>query len=272
MLQARYLDEYDYTRPRTLLELTPVTTMEVKPAKGEPFFPLKERYDRYRNVPTAMLPHCILKSSETLECDEFPDKEDSEDASVPGGLAGEAAEDEMMDPFAELPEGVETMPKAAGGEAEEEDMGYHYRQDAIGRHWLYDKYGNRVYKKPLRGSLRPRSIPQKAWNKIPKETRKEISDFYHELQAKKGLAPKSTSTSAAAASASKTKSSCNLQSILLLLTCLGTLADGATEHTHVQEAIQTCLAGLLADKVNARSAAAAAPVNDDHVQVGSSKG
>ena len=39
-----------------------------------------------------------------MDCDDFPDKEDTEDASFPGGLAGEAADDDMgIDPFADLP-------------------------------------------------------------------------------------------------------------------------------------------------------------------------
>ena len=179
----RYFDEYDYSRPRSLIEIIPVTTQEVKPAAGETVFPLRERYDRFRNMPTTMLPHCVLKPVEAMDCDTFEDKPDSEDATVPGGESKKADEDEhpIGDIFAELPEDTTSAPKAAGGSKEAEDMGYHHRQDAIGRKWLYDKYGNRVYKTPLRGSLRPRSIPQKAWNKLDKETRREVSKFYEDM-------------------------------------------------------------------------------------------
>ena len=42
----RYFDNYDYSRPRTMLELVPVTTQEVKAVEGEFVFPFKETYDR----------------------------------------------------------------------------------------------------------------------------------------------------------------------------------------------------------------------------------
>ena len=48
-----------------------------------------------------------------------------------GGLPGEAADDDMViDPFADLPEDIGTVQRKAD---EDEEMGYHYRQDAIGR-------------------------------------------------------------------------------------------------------------------------------------------
>ena len=85
---VHYFDEYDYSRPRNLLELVPITTQEVKPLDGPPVFPLKETYDRYRNFPLSQLPADILRPAEPTDCDEFADKPDSEDPGV--GVGGQS--------------------------------------------------------------------------------------------------------------------------------------------------------------------------------------
>ena len=56
----RYFDDYDYNKPRSLLELVPVTTQEVKLAQGEVVFPLKAAYDQYRNFPRALIPKWMI--------------------------------------------------------------------------------------------------------------------------------------------------------------------------------------------------------------------
>ena len=64
MFPVHYFDGYDYDRPCSLLELVPVTTQEVKAPSGQPTFPCKEAYDRYRNFPVAMLPSCIIRPAD----------------------------------------------------------------------------------------------------------------------------------------------------------------------------------------------------------------
>ena len=73
-----YFDEYDYDRPRNLLELVPITTQEMKPVAGDVIFPLKAMYDKHRCFPK--LPACMITPAEPSDCDEFEDKGDSEDA------------------------------------------------------------------------------------------------------------------------------------------------------------------------------------------------
>ena len=87
----RYFDEYDYSRPRQLLELTPVTTQELNPVmdpdEGRLYqFPLKRAYDQYRSFPKALIPPCIIPSFAEDDCDECPDKPDSESDSPLGAV------------------------------------------------------------------------------------------------------------------------------------------------------------------------------------------
>ena len=90
----RYFDEYDYSRPRHLRELTPITTQEVK-LIGEPTSPLKPRYDVFKRT----LPLCIIRGADHFDEDIFEDKEDS-DSPVRGGPGGV---DESDDGDAALP-------------------------------------------------------------------------------------------------------------------------------------------------------------------------
>ena len=84
----RYFDNHDYSRPRNMLELVPITTQEVKAVEGEITFPLKPTYDVYRNFPVSELPSCIIKPAEPQSCDDFADKADSDDPNpeVAGGV------------------------------------------------------------------------------------------------------------------------------------------------------------------------------------------
>ena len=120
------------------------------------FFPCKKAYDLHRNLPSS-LPVCIIRDvSKFADCDVFEEKPDSEDVSEPGGdappsapVAGDTggkspAPDQTPESKADQPE----LDKA------EDEDGYHYRQDAIGRWYKYDSYGNRVYTKPLHGPKR----------------------------------------------------------------------------------------------------------------------
>ena len=69
-----YFDDYDYNRPRSLLELIPVTTQEVKMVGDLPCFSLKPRYDAFRNYPASTLPICIIRDAAHYSCDELEDK------------------------------------------------------------------------------------------------------------------------------------------------------------------------------------------------------
>ena len=144
---------------------------------GACFFPCKAAYDLHRNLPSS-LPVCIIRdASRYVDCDDFEEKPDTDDTQVPGGHAPleAAAEDEAAPPDAEddalapggdAPDDVE--PEADKTAEAESAEGFTYKQDAIGRWYKYDRYGNRVFNKPLRGSLRPPSIPYKAWTRLGK--------------------------------------------------------------------------------------------------------
>ena len=161
---VHYFDNYDYARPRNLLELVPVTTQEVTPMAGDDYefcFPLKANYDRYRNFPSSQLPACILRLAEAHECDDFEDKPDTDEATVAGGQQPDKGDPtpESPEPSADVLEQPAEYLAALFGEPKKEE--YHWREDAIGRRYKYDAYGNRVYSRPLHGSKRPPTIPDK---------------------------------------------------------------------------------------------------------------
>ena len=53
----------------------------------------------------------------------------------------------------QFPDGVDPSGHA------DEDKNRLFKTDAIGRTYEYDVHGNRLYKTPLHGSLRPSTIP-----------------------------------------------------------------------------------------------------------------
>ena len=261
----RYFDDYDYSRPRNLLQLIPVTTQEVKPVEGETTFPLKANYDRYRNFPLSQLPACILRPAHDPTDDgAFPDKEDSEDVSDTGG--NEQEDYVPPDVFADV-----VADKAAEEEAEadaEAEPEFTYRQDAIGRYYKYDRYGNRVYRKPHKGTLKPPSIPGSAWRGLKKADKKEIHDKWMELEAAQaelnalkarppqetgdhvagGRTGKTASTSAAARRTKCDSNGATNKSVLpmmtLMLTVMGTMCADAEEQAEIRMAVEECMARL----------------------------
>ena len=50
------------------------------------------------------------------------------------------------------------------------------KTDAIGRTYEYDEHGNRLFKTPLHGSLRPPAIPLSEWQKLSKCSKQEVHD------------------------------------------------------------------------------------------------
>ena len=61
----------------------------------------------------------------------------------------------------------------------------HYRPDATGRNYLYDKHGNRVYKKGTTrpgtaDTSRPRTVKLEDWFKLDKDARKDLSEYLKE--------------------------------------------------------------------------------------------
>jgi len=86
-----YFDDYDYHRPRNMLELAPILTQEVEqtmPAGVSGYvFPLKQRYDAFRNAPLSSQ-LCMITSSAKLEPPTGDDDAVSAnpDALVQGGI------------------------------------------------------------------------------------------------------------------------------------------------------------------------------------------
>jgi hypothetical protein len=74
-----------------------------------------------------------------------------------------------------------------------EEEGLHYRLDASGRNYLYDKHGNRVYKKGTTrpgtvDTLRPRTIKQEDWLKLNKDAKRDLSDYLKKKDARPAAA------------------------------------------------------------------------------------
>ena len=124
----------------------------------------------------------------TDECDEFGEKPDSEDIGpqAPGGAqpptSSEAAGAPPSSDAAGGGAGATPADDVAEIAAVEDEDGYHYKQDKIGRWYKYDKHGNRVYSKPLHGTLKPPSIPGSEWRKLSKKAKSEVHRTWQELE------------------------------------------------------------------------------------------
>ena len=75
----------------------------------------------------------------------------------------------------------------------DEEEGLHYRLDASGRNYLYDKHGNRVFKKGTTrpgktDTLRPRTVKLEDWFNLDKDARKDLSDYLKEKDARPAAA------------------------------------------------------------------------------------
>ena len=56
-----YFEDYDYNKPRSMLNMTPIRTQECK-LVGEVKFPLKPNYDMFRRGIPALLAKCIIRA------------------------------------------------------------------------------------------------------------------------------------------------------------------------------------------------------------------
>ena len=121
----------------------------------------------------------------------------------------------------------------------------------MGRWYKYDKHHNRIFKKPLHGSLKPPSIPAPEWRKLGKESKKSVHEVWlkakaadeekaklkkqlMEAQASKPSASSSSSSASVPAAvagfgkrASKLSEYC-LPMCMLMLSVFGCVANNAT--------------------------------------------
>ena len=260
---VRYFDDYDYGRPRTLLELTPVTTQEVHPVMEDRFyrFPCRRAYDQYRNFPKGLLPSCIIPSFAEDACDVFEDKPDSESDDRAGGEASPNGDTQLEDPVSSTNTADASRGDVANVPPNPPDSdGRHQRQDKSGRWYWYDKYGNREFAKPLHGSLKPPSIPKESWRKLPKGAKLDIARTYRELEAARAAAKSAATPSALASSSTTTpvatatpnakrpSSKHALDSILpmatLMLSVFGCMASGAADTQSFRNAVEDALQSL----------------------------
>ena len=152
---------------------------------------------------------------------------------------------------------------ASGLTAQEVKDGVHYRKDASGRRYKYDKWGNRIFAKPLHGSLRPASIPLKEWQKLGKKTKKLLHDMWLKLEADRVKAEtkvkdegqplgktksetKSPSLSAAACRVDALSNEVQLssQDRVMMLTVLCSLMSGVSLDTKAWQALCLCFLRL----------------------------
>ena len=175
--------DYDYEEPRRLTELHPVRTMEAK-LVGNMSFPMKAKYDLLKRT----LPMTIIKPAESYSLS--PRDKVSEEVGVVNTGKGVGAveesgsdgamEEEALDTGGAASSGGDHPPgeNAQGGDAGEKKR--HFRTDAIGRTYEYDEHGNRIFKNPLHGSLRPPTIPLSEWQKLSKRNKQELHDKWKE--------------------------------------------------------------------------------------------
>ena len=258
-----YFDDYDYNRPRNLLELIPIVTQECK-LVGDVSFPLKPRYDAFKR--SYGNPVCIIRDASHYDSEEFPAKEDSESAVEPVGNVVESTGDNASPGNQDVSSSAIVV--------DDDDDGCYYKQDAIGRMYKYDRHGNRVYSKPLKGSLRPPSIPLREWQKLSKKTQQSVHDTWKRLESKGAVSAKSnavdtpqspsaakSSTSAAAAGIQRTPThvACSpldntIGKIAIVMSMLmGSIAAGVHNQQIFEEALKLVSSLSVDGKANGES-------------------
>ena len=192
----KYFEGYDYARPRNLLELTPITTRECTLAGSKVSFPLKERYDMFKNTLPSLHDLCIIRDASHYDCDEFEEKDDTDDVEVAEGSSIAVSADDPSASADHVPAGISAdVPGVAIPEPKDDEEDYYWKQDSIGRWYKHDKHGNRIFSKPLHGSLRPPSIPASEWAKLSKKSKQNIYDTWKKLEDKMDKAVTASSTS-----------------------------------------------------------------------------
>ena len=115
-----------------MLNMTPIRTQECK-LVGQVQFPLKPNYDAFKRTIPSLLPKCIIRDAKEFDCDELPEKPDSDDAGAPGG------DQDHPPPLVVSPPGSEAGDDdredgdeiEAGDDDEDDSDGTYYKQDAI---------------------------------------------------------------------------------------------------------------------------------------------
>ena len=189
-----YFVDYDYNRPRNLTELVPITTQEcsVSLQNGSVFFPCKHNYDLFKHSLPRLSQHgCIIRDVDNGDPDVFVEKEDSETP---------AESVSVLPPT----HGVSPDESAEASKADDQDDESYYKADAIGRYYKYDRYGNRIYSKPLKGTPKPPEVSSGDWRALSKKGKQQMAEIYAKAKqagiqvAVSASTPSSTSTSAAA--------------------------------------------------------------------------
>ena len=146
-------------------------------------FPLKPNYDLLRRGIPALLPKCILRDAKELDCDEFPDKPDSDDVEAARGAGGEPPELVPESPSGSEKGDSDEEDEDDEREGEDDDVdGTYHKQDAIGRWYKYGLHSNRIFSKPLHGYFKPPSIPGKEWKKLSKKSKKSLHEAWKRLE------------------------------------------------------------------------------------------
>ena len=84
-----------------------------------------------------------------------------------------------------------------------DDDGSYYKADAIGRYYKYDRYGNRMYSRPLEGTPKPPEVHSSDWRVLSKKGKQQLAELYAKakeagIQVAASASAKPTSVSAAA--------------------------------------------------------------------------
>jgi hypothetical protein len=192
--------------------------MEAK-LNGPITFPLKEKYDIVkRTLPLTILREAAFyeiglanDDAERNEHDEHNEHNEHKNVTP----TEEEADYVLPDLFGPaITPAVDDAPASSGGsssssssssstsfvptplvktEAKADEEGLHYRLDAAGRNYLYDRHGNRVFKKgttrPGKAeTLRPRDVKQEDWFRLDRGARKDLSDYLKEKDARPAAA------------------------------------------------------------------------------------
>ena len=193
-----YFREYDYSRPRNLLELIPIVTQEcsVSLDNGIIVYPCKANYDLFkRSLPTMGRHGCIIPDITEFEDETFDDKEDSESPV-------ESTETPPPPPTST----DEAVPADSG--TQDAGDGSYYKQDAIGRWYKYDRYGNRMFAKPLKGTLKPPEVDTMDWRALSKVGKQRLASIYEHarkagIQLSASASPSSSSSAPSVSAAAR---------------------------------------------------------------------
>ena len=208
--------DYDFEHPRTLNELRPIRTLEVKLTDAVPQFMLKPVYDNARRT---LNPRVIIKQlSDDPNGSEHADASDDVATSAANHMTDDSSTTEGPAAAPDPPDDSSTTGltaddiwnKALLGKGRidmtKHPLYHHFEFDASGKQWAADEHGHRLYRKPLKGTKRPPYCDSATWAKTSAADKAGIIAGHEAMLRARNLAASESTPSSSSTAASVTRS------------------------------------------------------------------